>query len=1004
MNDFTIFEGWPQEYVDEYLTAPSPDLYDSLSEDVFLQHSGLFPFENHEYEEVNVLDESTGLYRKEFIAHYGTPRHSGRYPWGSGKNPQRSKNWLQRADELAAQGLSQKEIAQAFGMSTGDYRAYRRNYVYEQGMKNQAQALEWHDKGMSNVAIAERLGVSEGTVRNYLDPKKKQRENRVVNVADGLEELMRSKPYLDIGEGAERQLNISADHLHAAELLLKDRGYSVISYNLPQVSNPKQYTELKVLAPPGTTRADLKEHLIEITSPQGLYFKDFGETTVPLKPIPSVDLKRIKVKYDEDGGSEKDGVIEIRPGVEDLSLGNRNYAQVRIAVDDSHYMKGMAVYGDPKTMPPGVDIIYNTHYHEGTPVLGTDSDHTVMKIMKKDPTDKTKIDAQNPFGAAFRQWDYQDKDGNTHTSPINIVNDDEDWAGWKKNLSSQFLSKQLPKVAKKQLDIRQAEMMEEFEKIKSITNPELKRQELSEFADNCDSAAVHLKAAALPRQAAFAILPINSLKDNEVYAPMYNIGEEVILVRHPHEGVFQIPRLTVNNDNKDGKRIIGTMASNAVGINSKSANQLSGADYDGDTVLVIPTKGQNLKTSKPLDGLIGYNPSDFYSRDPDDMICTGKSRDGKKGDGFNKGIKMGEASNLITDMTIKGADMSEIERAVKHSMCVIDAEKHNLDWKRSYEENGIAELRAKYQLRIDEEGKPHEGASTLISRAKGPRDVPETKPVYALSKMTPEEKERWENGEEITRETGRTYKDKKTGKIKLAMNTTENMAAVKDAYELASEGRDTVYQIERVYADYANAMKAMANEARKEMRMTGHMEVNKSAKETYDDVVGKNGSLAKKIALAELEAPKERQAQIIANSVMNAKIQADPSLKERDNADKRRKLAAKALENARDVVNGGRHVKRYRIELSDREWEAIQAGALSETQFRRVIRYSDKNELKQRAIPRRSTGMKASTRSRARMLLQNGYTVADVASMLGVSANTLRNEFSNFHDLAVGGD
>ena len=84
-----------------------------------------------------------------------------------------------------------------------------------------------------------------------------------------------------------------------------------------------------------------------------------------------------------------------------------------------------------------------------------------------------------------------------------------------------------------------------------IPNPTLKRQLLDSFADECDSAAVHLKGAALPRQGCYTILPVGSLGDNEVYAPNYKNGEEVILVRYPHAGTFEIPKLRVNNNNPE---------------------------------------------------------------------------------------------------------------------------------------------------------------------------------------------------------------------------------------------------------------------------------------------------------------------------------------------------------------------------------------------------------------------------------------------------------------------
>lgn len=912
----------------------------------------------------------------EYLEHYGTPRHSGRYPWGSGKNPQRNKNFLQRADELAAQGLSKKEIAEAFGMSTGEYVATRKVYKSEKQIEDYQQAIKLKDKGWSNVAIAEKLGVSEGSVRNMLDPNRKVRENRVTAVADQLESILKEKPFLDVGEGVNRQLNISEEHLNAALMVLQDRGYNVLPYRLPQATNPKQFTNLKVLCNGDVTREILGDNLSKISSPDGIYFEDDGKTARLVKPIPSIDSSRIKVRYTEEGGGDKDGVIEIRPGVEDLTLGGRNYAQVRIGVDGTHYLKGMAVYG--YDMEPGVDIVFNTSKHQGTPMLG-DGDKTVLKPMKDDP--------QNPFGAAFRQWDYEDANGNSHVSPVNIVNDDEDWEGWKKNLSSQFLSKQPVALAKRQLDLKYSEMADEFNELRNLTNPTIKRELLEEFADNCDSAAEHLKAAALPRQGSFAILPVTSLKDNEVFAPRYENGEEVILVRHPHAGTFEIPRLTVNNKNKEGLEVIGNDAQHAIGINSNVAKQLSGADYDGDTVLVIPTKGQKITADKPLKGLQEFTETftDTYARDPESKRCTGKSRDGLKGDSFNKGIQMGMASNLITDMTIKGATLPEIERAVKHSMVVIDAEKHNLDWQKSEIDNGINELREKYQN--------GGGASTLISRSKGQaQPILERKEYYSRndSRMTDEERERFDNGERVYYNSGRKYPEKNkktgeyTGKWKDATETHTNMELARDARELS-----TGTYVEEVYAAHANRLKALANEARKEQRSTGRLQQNKSAAKVYEEELN---SINEKYLRAELEAPKERQAQAIARSNINARIAANPALKDKENSGKLKKISQKAVNDARDIVNGGEHKKRYRIELTPKEWEAIQAGAISDSRLKKIIQYSDKNEIKKLAMPRTTVGMSGSAKSRARLLLNSGFTLHEVASELGVSTSTLTKE------------
>src|SRR5207237_3661976 len=75
------------------------------------------------------------------------------------------------------------------------------------------------------------------------------------------------------------------------------------------------------------------------------------------KPV-SIDSKRIDVRYKENGGAEADGVIYVRPGVKDVTLGKSQYAQVRVAVDGTHFLKGMAVYKDD--LPRGVDLQFNT--------------------------------------------------------------------------------------------------------------------------------------------------------------------------------------------------------------------------------------------------------------------------------------------------------------------------------------------------------------------------------------------------------------------------------------------------------------------------------------------------------------------------------------------------------------------------------------------------------------------------------------------------------------------
>lgn len=896
------------------------------------------------------------------LYHYGTPRHSGRYPWGSGKNPQRNKTFLQRAKELEAQGLSQTEVAKAFGMSTTKYRAMHSIAVNERRKEEQLKAQKLKDKGWSNTAIAKELGRPESTIRNYLNPVQQERATATEKLAGVLKAQIEDKPYLDVGKGVNRQLGVTDTQLKTAIELLRAEGYNLYSFKTEQVTNPGQYTEMKVLTKGDVSYKDMREHQTQITSPSGVYFEDYGDVVRPIRPPVSINSDRIEIKYHEQGGSDKDGVIELRKGVPDISLGQSQYAQVRIAVDGSHYLKGMAMYSDD--LPPGVDIRFNTNKHEGTPKMD------VLKSMKDDPS--------NPFGAVTRQMDYIGSDGKEHQSAINIVNDDTDWNKWSKNLSSQFLSKQSPVVAKQQLALTYKQKEDEFKDICELTNPTVKRKLLESFAEDCDSSAVHLKAAAFPRQATHVILPIGSLKDTECYAPNYKTGEEVVLVRFPHAGTFEIPRLTVNNNNPEGKSLLG-QAAHAIGINSHVAQQLSGADFDGDTVVVIPTAGQNIRSSSPLKQLKDFDPKEAYPAYPG-MPKVGPETK------FHKGTEMGKVSNLITDMTIKGASSDEIARAVKHSMVVIDAEKHNLDWQRSYRENGIKELQDIYQAK--EDGGRSGGASTLISRAKSDARIPERKEITNLSKMTPEQRERYKNGERIFVDTGEYHEKTVIGKngertkvLKPNLTKTTKMDATDDAFTLTS---GTGNRMETVYAEHANRLKALANEARKELRMTGRLQMNPWAREAYKEEVA---SLKAKLNIAAKNSPLERQAQLIAAKIMQAKIAANPDW-EKDDIKKHRQIE---LDTARYRV-GSKSRKKLAIEITDREWEAIQAGAISDSTLSEILRYTDTAAVQKRATPRATKGMSATAKSRARVLLNQGKTQAEVAEAVGVSVSTLRKE------------
>lgn len=890
------------------------------------------------------------------LYHYGTKRHSGRYPWGSGDDPyQRDSDFYNYANELKKNGLSEKEVADACGLTVKQYRSQYSNARNEVYAAKVSEAQKLKAKGYSNVAIAEKMGTTESTVRNYLKPQATDRANKTTMTADVLKKAVDKKGYIDVGGGVENQMGVSRNVLDNSIRKLEEEGYTRHYIQTEQMGTGKK-TSIMVLAKPGTTYSEVYKNRDKIEFP-GYHSSDKGTSYDSLKAPVSVSSKRVKINYKEDGGIDKDGVIELRRGVDDISLGNARYAQVRIAVDGTHYIKGMAMYSD--NMPEGVDIVFNTNKSKGTPMLG-EKDHSVLKPMKKD--------TDNPFGATIKGEDrlvmaqryYIDKDGKKQQSALNIVNEEGDWNVWRKSLSSQMLSKQSPMLAKKQLKLAYDLKAEEYNEIMSLKNPIIKQQLLEKFADGCDSAAVHLKAAGLPRQASKVILPFPDMKETEIYAPSFRNGERVALVRYPHGGTFEIPELTVNNKHKTANSLIHN-AKDAVGINPKVAERLSGADFDGDTVLVIPTSGTNIRTSNPLKGLKDFDPKVAYPAYP------GMIRTGDKGSGFNKQRQMGDVSNLITDMTIRGADPNEIAAAVRHSMVVIDAEKHNLNYKQSEIDNNIRALKKKYQ------GRENAGASTLISRASGDKRVPVRKEITSTKNMTPEEIKRYNRGEKIFRETGETYINK-SGKEVLRLQKTTKMADTNDAYSLSSGT-----MIESVYAEHANKLKSLANQARIQSRNTKPIPYSPEAKKKYNKEVS---SLDAKLNTALKNRPLERKAQLLANAEVKAIRDANPNL---DNDDIK-KLKSRALIKARAKTGAGKQ----QIQITPSEWEAIQAGAISSNKLKQIINNSDLDTLKQLAMPREFKGMSPGKVSKAKALESNGYTLAEIADSLGVSTSTVQ--------------
>lgn len=930
-----------------------------------------------------------------YLEHYGTPRHSGRYPWGSGENPYQSEKSMMRYIEARRkEGATDKEIAAEFlkdsvgftryvqamssqGVKDTDIAAlFDRNTTWLRQKKSIAKeqkiaeetaiAIRLREHGYSYQYIADKLNLpNESTVRSRLENMEKRKKLGVQNTADALKEVMKDRPYLDVGRGNEALIGVSATRLNTAVSLLKDEGYLVYNLKVNQVGTGYK-TTVPVLCPPGTTIQQAYEQLKanNISLCTGFKAEDNGEKIKFMEDPISVNPKRVSIRYAEQGGTDMDGVIELRRGVEDLSMGAARYCQARILVGEDRYLKGMCVYADD--LPDGVDIRFNTNKHEGTPM------EKVLKEVKRN--DDGTIREENMFGAAITDQ-IQDPVTKKVTSAVNIVNQEGDWADWKKTIASQMLSKQPVALAKEQLAKTYLSKEEEFETINSLTNPAVKRVLLEEFAKECDSATVHLKAQGFDRQAAHVILPVNSLKDNEIYAPRYQDGETVVLIRFPHAGQFEIPELKVNNKNKEAIGMMGKTAKDAVGINSNVAAVLSGADFDGDTVLVIPNNDHKIKRRGPLSQLENFDPKSSYPA-YEGMVKVGPNRVPKKEgdepqDGFRKGREMGDVSNLITDMTIKGADEAELARAVKYSMVVIDAEKHNLNWKLAYQDCNIAELKKKYQ------GGVRAGASTLISRAKSQEHIPQ------LSLRTDIDED---TGALIRKETGNMgWKTDKDGNWVQVPKTTKSNKMTEafqrggNAYDLISSENTA---IERTYADYANKVHDLANRARKESKTQPSIKVSPSAKEAYAPEVT---SLKTKVLEAKKNAAYEKQVNILVNSQFSMIKRDNPDM----DYDEEKRIKSQLQQTARKKIKG--EEKKSQIQITAREWEAIQAGAISNTTLQYILTKADMDQVKNYATPRKTDVKLSANQISAIKTKMNSdrYTAAEIAADYGISVGTV---------------
>jgi hypothetical protein len=303
-------------------------------------------------------------------------------------------------------------------------------------------------------------------------------------------------------------------------------------------------------------------------------------------------------------------------------------------------------------------------------------------------------------------------------------------------------------------------------------------------------------------------------------------------------------------------------------------------------------------------------------------------------------------------------------------MVVIDAEKHSLNFRQSYVDNGISSLKAKYQG-VTDKGRLA-GASTIISRAgsearvaaRRDRRASEGGPIDPLT------------GAKVYTTTAKPYTNKQ-GKTVVPSFKSTKLAETHDARTLLSDAR---MPVEEVYASHSNNLKSLANQARKATLSAGKQIYSPTANKTYAREVA---SLSVKLDAALKNSPKERQAQLIAGVAAKARIAANPGMDPSD----AKKINQQELVKARARLGA----RKPSVQITPEEWNAIQAGAITGNKLELILSNADQDQVRKLATPRAATVMTPSKLAIAKARLASGYTQAEVAQSLGVPVSTLES-------------
>ena len=120
---------------------------------------------------------------------------------------------------------------------------------------------------------------------------------------------------------------------------------------------------------------------------------------------------------------------------------------------------------------------------------------------------------------------------------------------------------------------------------------------------------------------------------------------------------------------------------------------------------------------------------------------------------------------------------------------------------------------------------------------------------------------------------------------------------------------------------------------------------------------------------------------------MQAKLDANPGLDKKEI----KKIKTQLLNGARASVGAKKlQLGSKKLPITEREWEAVNSGAVSNNKCKLIVENADLDFLKKLSMPRTSNNSLSPARiAKVHAMNNSGFSLEEIANTLGVSATTI---------------